>query len=110
MLSAIKSYLNKCHKVVAPGDLTASSFMASFSYRSTTREEDAMKITTLEDRLHIVELARTGHTAAQIAAQTGWSLATIRKWQRRIRQQGRAALSSALGRPTRGALSAFPPE
>jgi transposase len=84
--------------------------MASFSYRSTTREEDAMKITTLEDRLHIVELARSGHTAPQIAEVTGWSLATVRKWQHRVRQQGRSALSSALGRPTRGALSAFAPE
>jgi transposase len=69
-----------------------------------------MKITTLEERLQMVELARAGHTAPQIATQTGWSRATIRKWQRRIRQQGRSALTSVLGRPTRGALSAFPPD
>jgi len=69
-----------------------------------------MKITTLEERLQIAELTRAGETAPQIAAQTGWSLATVRKWQRRIRQQGRSALTSTLGRPERGTLSAFPPE
>jgi transposase len=69
-----------------------------------------MKITTLEERLLIAELTRAGKTAPQIAAQTGWSLATVRKWQRRFRQQGRSALTSSLGRPQRGALSAFPPE
>ena len=69
-----------------------------------------MRITTLEERQQMAELAREGHTAPQIAAQTGWSQATIHKWQRRIRRQGRSALISALGRPTRGALSAFPPE
>jgi len=69
-----------------------------------------MKITTLEERLQIAELTRAGKTAPQIAAQTDFSLATVRKWQRRIHQQGRSALTSTLGRPRRGALSAFPPE
>jgi len=86
------------------------SFMASFSYCSTMREEDAMKITSLEERLHIAELTQAGTPASAIAAQIGWSLATVRKWQRRIRQQGRAALTSVLGRPRQGALSAFPPD
>jgi transposase len=84
--------------------------MASFSYHSTTREEEAMKITTLEERLHIAELAQAGTPASAIAAQTGWSLATVRKWQRRIRQQGRTATTSLLGRPRQGSLSAFRPE
>jgi transposase len=69
-----------------------------------------MKITTLEERLQIAELTRAGKTAPQIAELTGWSLATVRKWQCRIQRQGRSALTSTLGRPERGALSAFPPE
>ena len=69
-----------------------------------------MQITSLEERLHIAELTQAGTPAAVIAAQMGWSLATVRKWQRRMRQQGRAAAISALGRPRQGALSAFPSE
>jgi len=84
--------------------------VTSFSYRSTLREEDGMKITSLEERLHIAELTQAGTPAAAIAAQIGWSLATVRKWQRRMRQQGRGGGTSVLGRPRQGALSAFPPE
>lgn len=69
-----------------------------------------MKITTLEERLQMAELARAGTPAPAIAAQTGWSHSTVRKWQRRIQRQGRSALTSVLGRPRQGALSAFPPE
>jgi transposase len=75
--------------------------MAS-SYHSTVREEAATKITTLEERLQTAGLAGASPPAPAIVAQTGWSLVTVRKWQRRIREQGRSVLTSVLGRPRQG--------
>ena len=60
------------------------------------------RMTTLEERVTIVELARNGWSDAQIAVHLGWREATVRKWRLRGRQ-GREALTSPLGRPARGA-------
>lgn len=67
-----------------------------------------MATTSLQDRITITELAEAGYTDAQIADQLGWSLATVRKWRRRGQRQGRPGLVSQMGRPAKGALSAFP--
>lgn len=62
----------------------------------------AGRMTTLEERITIVQLAQQGWSDAQIAAQLGWQRATVRKWRLRG-QAGREALTSPLGRPARGA-------
>ena len=64
--------------------------------------------TPFEQRLAIWELAQHGQTDAQIAQHLGLGRAVVRKWRRRARRQGRAGLSSTLGRPRRGALSHSP--
>jgi len=66
------------------------------------------KQTTLEERLQIGVLAQAGVTDRQVAAQTGWSEHTVRKWRRKQAHAGRAGLASPMGRPKRGALSTFP--
>ncbi len=63
--------------------------------------------TTLEERILITELHEVGYNQREIADQTGWSLATVRKWCRRGRD-GRAALDSHMGRPATGPLSSYP--
>ena len=68
------------------------------------------KRTTLEDRVMIVERAQAGQSSRAIAAELGWSMATVRKWRRRYRQQGRAGLSSRMGRPAAGPLATVPTE
>ena len=64
--------------------------------------------TTLEDRLEIVGLAKSGLTDPEIAKRVGWSESTVRKWRRREQRLGRAGLASQMGRPRRGALSKSP--
>lgn len=66
--------------------------------------------TTLQERVRMGELAQQGLTDRQIAVQVGWSEHTVRKWRRKHTRAGRAGLASQLGRPRRGALSAFPSE
>lgn len=68
-----------------------------------------MHTTTLEDRMTIVTLAEAGHSDADIAERTGWSIRTVRKWRRRKEQQGRPGLASRMGRPVGGAMSTFAP-
>ena len=58
-----------------------------------------MRTTSLEDRMTIVALAKAGHTDADIAARSGWSISTVRKWRRRAVQRGRPGLASQMGRP-----------
>ena len=67
-----------------------------------------MRMTTLEDRMAIMTLARAGHTDADIAERIGWSTRTVRKWRRRGEQQGRPGLASRMGRRATGAMSTFP--
>ncbi len=65
------------------------------------------RITTLEERLLINELAEAGYSHGEIAEHTGWSYSTVRKWLRRGRQ-GREHLESTMGRPAQGVLSSYP--
>jgi Homeodomain-like domain len=67
-----------------------------------------MRTASLEDRVTIVALAGAGHTDADIAQRVGWTVRTVRKWRQRGQRQGRSGLASALGRPSRGAMSTFP--
>ena len=48
---------------------------------------------------------QAGQNSHAIAAELEWSIATVRKWRRRYRQQGRVGLSSRMGRPAAGALA-----
>jgi transposase len=66
------------------------------------------RMTSLQDRIMIAQLAQRGYTDAQIAAETGWKIRTVRKWRRRAQQGGRKGLASKLGRPATGALSSYP--
>lgn len=63
-----------------------------------------IKTTTFQQRLEITERAQAGQTDPQIAQATGWSVSTVRKWRRRFIKEGRAGLSSKIGRPTTGPL------
>jgi len=67
------------------------------------------KMTTLEDRLTIGELARAGYPDRQIARIVNWGLATVRKWRRRCQPNSPHGLASAMGRPATGPLSSYPP-
>jgi transposase len=67
----------------------------------------AMSITSLEDRMTIVALAKAGHTDSDIAERSGWSVSTVRKWRRREAKQGLKGLASKMGRPPDGAMSTF---
>jgi hypothetical protein len=69
----------------------------------------AMRVTELEDRMTIIALAQAGHTDADIAERTGWSISTVRKWRRRGSKECMAGLVSKMGRPRRGAMSTFAP-
>lgn len=66
-----------------------------------------MRMTSLQDRVTILELAKTELSDREIAERIGWCLATVRKWRRRGQSQGCAGLVSRMGRPRRGALSSF---
>lgn len=66
------------------------------------------RITTLQDRATIDQLAQLGYTDRQIAAKIRWKVRTVRKWRRRIQQQGHKGLVSKIGRPGTGILSTCP--
>lgn len=61
-----------------------------------------------EERWACAQAAQTGITDRQQAQATGWSVAAVRKWRRAYQQRGAAGLAPVMGRPARGALSAFP--
>lgn len=67
------------------------------------------RISTLEERMSMVQLRDQGYSRCEISRRLGWSEATVRKWWRRHRRQGRSGLASVLGRPPGGALSGFAP-
>jgi len=67
------------------------------------------RMTSLEQRLAIMELGQAGQTDAQTARALGLSPSVVRKWRRRART-GRAGLVSRLGRPARGPLSQTAPD
>ena len=66
------------------------------------------RMTTLQDRATIDQLAHQGYTDSQIATEVGWKVRTVRKWRRRAQQRGRKGLASTMGRPPTGALSSYP--
>jgi transposase InsO family protein len=66
--------------------------------------------TMIEQRVGIGEQSDCGQTDLEIAAATGLSGWTIRKWRRRWQRAGRSGLASHVGRPVTGALGHFPAE
>lgn len=68
------------------------------------------KTTKLEERVAFISLYEADGTDREIAQQTGWARATVRKWRRRYQRAGRAGLASVMGRPRRGPLSHFTEE
>jgi hypothetical protein len=63
--------------------------------------------TSLAERIEIGERWKEGQTDKQIAIAMERPIATIRKWRRRNQHQGRAGLSSRMGRPATGALGQY---
>lgn len=64
--------------------------------------------TTFPERLDITERAAAGQSDPEIAAELGCSVWTVRKWRRRGQHQGRAGLSSQMGRHATGLLATLP--
>jgi hypothetical protein len=58
--------------------------------------------TTFPERLDITERAAAGQSDPEIAAALGCSVWTVRKWRSLGQHQGRAGLSSQMGRPIHG--------
>ncbi len=69
----------------------------------------AMRTTTLEERMMILNLAQAGHSDREIAQRLGWKLPTVRKWRRRGQRKGLPGLVSKMGRPASGVMSSSPP-
>lgn len=67
-------------------------------------------ITSLAERIDILESSEAGEEAWRISRRMGWRESTIRKWRNRGRKLGRAGLVSHMGRPAKGALSSFSEE
>jgi hypothetical protein len=74
------------------------------------KERNMAVVTSLAERIDIVESSAAGEAAWRISQRTGWRQATIRKWRRRGRKLGRTGLVSPMGRPVKGTLSSFPAE
>lgn len=66
--------------------------------------------TTLGERVAIAERATSGQSSREIADELGRPLATVRKWRQRYLREGRAGLSSQMGRPAKGALASVSAE
>lgn len=64
--------------------------------------------TSLQERVVIGEKAEAGYSDSEIAQMIGCSIYTVRKWRRRYQKQGRAGLTSQMGRPATGALGSLP--
>jgi transposase-like protein len=62
-------------------------------------------VTSLAERIDIVESSTAGEAAWRISQRLGWRQPTIRKWRNRGRKLGRAGLVSHMGRPAKGVLS-----
>jgi len=71
--------------------------MDTMSYKGQT--------TTLEERVTIAERVDAGRSSREIADELRRPLSTIRKWRQRHLREGRAGLSSQMGRPAAGALA-----
>lgn len=68
------------------------------------------KRTTLEERVLIGEMAKSGRNSREIALELGRPLATVRKWRQKYAREGRDGLLSLMGRPAAGALATAPAE
>lgn len=68
------------------------------------------QVTTLEERVIIAEGVEAGKSSREMAEELKRPVATIRKWRQRYLQNGRAGLSSQMGRPADGALATSPAE
>lgn len=67
------------------------------------------KQTTVSERNQMIDLKLEGYSLQAIADQSGWSFGCVRRWWRRYREGGRAALDPADGRSQRGGrMSTFP--
>ena len=66
--------------------------------------------TDLAERVEISERWHSGQKDRQIAFEMQRPITTIRKWRRRAQHQGRAGLSSQMGRPASGVLGQYPEE
>ena len=69
----------------------------------------ATRPTTIQQRQEIGRLAAEGLSYSAIAARTGLSVWTVRKWARRAKQAGQAGLVTQWGRPASGPLVGFEP-
>jgi transposase len=76
--------------------------MDTMSYKGQT--------TTLAERVTIAERVEAGQGSREIAEELRRPLPTIRKWRQRYLREGRAGLSSQMGRPAAGALATAPAE
>jgi len=61
--------------------------------------------TTLAERVRIAERVEAGQSSREIAEELRRPLPTIRKWRQKYLREGRAGLSSQMGRPATGALA-----
>jgi len=68
------------------------------------------QITTLAERVTIAERVNAGQSSREIAEELKRPLPTIRKWRQKYLREGRAGLSSQMGRPAAGALATAPAE
>ena len=66
--------------------------------------------TTLEERVTIAERVDARQSSREISEELGRPLPTIRKWRQIYLREGRAGLSSQMGRPAAGALATAPAE
>lgn len=64
------------------------------------------KGTNLSERYKIEEMISQGYSSGAISEELGYSVSTIKKWRKRIRE---GLYDSQLGRPAKGALSSFDP-
>ena len=67
------------------------------------------RATTVQQRQQMARLADHDHTYQTVADQTGVSFWTARKWIRRAKKGGLAALVTRFGRPATGPMSEFDP-
>jgi hypothetical protein len=69
----------------------------------------ATRATNVQQRQEMARLAQAGKSYQTVAGQTGVSFWTARKWIRRARQGGLAALVTRLGRPATGPMAGVNP-
>ena len=67
-------------------------------------------VTSLAERIDILESSETGEEIWRISRRLRWRMSTIGKRRNRGRKLGRAGLVSHMGRPPSGALNSFPEE